>query len=171
MTFAEILMLATVAIVAFPLWSWHNPTAWGLALSYLVCRGAWWLFGLSLSASLCLLLDLTVIALIYAKQPVCDLFPYTTGGEQAKALWLERSICDRIILALFPLVWIGYFAPMSEYHAWWWGYWISLAQLVAAGIESFTLFFSARAAMRDSAPEPPSSGFLFAPGRGSRGYG
>lgn len=165
MTFAEILMLATVGIVAFPLWSWYNPTAWGLGLSYLVCRGAWWLFGLSLSSGLCLLLDLTVIALIYAKQPAYDLYPYKTRGDQAKAFWLELSLWDRIVLGLFPFVWVGYFAPLSEYHAWWWGYWTSMAQLAAAGIESLTLFFSTRAAMRVPPVDPPSGLLFNYPGR------
>lgn len=170
MTFAETLMLAVVIAMAFPLWSWRNPTALGLALSYGAVRVAWYGFGIAFSSWLSLLLDLTVIAFIYAKPPAHDCFPYHDAKEQLRAFWCELSIWDRIVLAIFPLAWAGYFAPLSDYQQWHLLYWLAMAQFVAAGAESVQRYFAARTAKRAFVPEPPSSGLLILPGRECRGH-
>lgn len=162
MSNAELVYGAVVLFVGVPAARW-NFTAAALVLVYAFMTISYYAFHAVYSTGFCVLADITVMAVIYAKQPARDLFPYEGWRDQLAALWLEKSFWDRIVLALFPVGWIFYAFAASP---WWPLYWISLAQLLAAGLESLETYRNTRTAKRASAPDPP--GFLFSPGRGPR---
>ena len=146
-----------------------NWTAVALVLCYCFMQGSYYGLGITYPAGISMLADLTVVAIIYCKQPVCDLMPYTTWQAQLVACWLERSLWDRLIIALFPVGWVFYAFAGDP---WWPLYFISLAQFVAAGFEAFENFQSARSAKAGSAnkqdgDKPPNAEFAVAGG----GYG
>lgn len=166
MSNAELIYAAVVVFIGLPA-ALRNWTAAALVLSYAFMQGSWYGFHLAYPVSVSVLADVTVIMMIYAKQPACDLYPYRSRREQLAAFWLERSFWDRLIIAMFPVGWVFYLSSSP----WWPLYWVSLAQLLAAALEAFEKYRSTRTAKRASAPDHPSSGFLYAPGRENRGYG
>lgn len=166
MSNAELIYAAAVVLIGLPA-ALRNWTAAALVLAYVFMQGSYYGLGLVYPPIVSFLTDLTVIAMIYVKPPARDLWPYENRRQQLAALWLERSFWDRLIITLFPVGWIFYAFATAP---WWALYWISLAQLIPAGMEAFETH-STRTAKRASAPDPPSSGFLFATGREFRGYG
>lgn len=51
----------------------------------------------------------------------------------------ERSVADRVILLIFPIMWCVYVSNLHDYYRWWSLYYLVLAQFFAAGWESLTL--------------------------------
>lgn len=153
---AELLYAAVVVLVGLPA-AFRNWTAAALVLSYVFMQGSYYGLGIVYPPIVSFLVDLTVIAVIYAKWPCCDLFPYRTLRAQFMACWLERSFWDRVVLVLFPVGWACYAWSADP---WWSLYWISLAQLLAAGMEAFETYRS-RTAKRVTAPDPPGSLFMY----------
>lgn len=165
MSNAELVYAAVVLFIGVPAML-RNWTAAALVLCYCFMQGSYYGLGIVYPANVSFLADCTVIAMIYAKPPACDFYPYESWRHQIVACWLERSFWDRVIISLFPVGWIFYALAAAP---WWPLYWISLAQLLAAASEAFETYRTTRTAKRVSAPDPP--GFFFAPGRDFRGYG
>lgn len=169
MSFPDYLLLAVVLLVGVPA-ATRNATAVGLVASYFAAQGLWYFTGLVFSPKLSLLIDLSVIAVIYCKRPAYDCWPYRDWRLQLCAIWLERSYWDRIVLAAFPPMWAVYFLPLSASTAFWSLYWLAIAQFIAAGGEVVQSYLSARSAKAGVAPNS-SVGSKFNTGWREWGYG
>lgn len=165
MSNAELIYAAVVVFIGLPAML-KNWTAAALVLCYCFMQGSYYGIGIVYPPIVGVLADLTVIALIYAKQPAHDLWPYRGRKYWLAAWWLERSFWDRVILALFPVGWIFYAFARDP---WWPLYWVSLAQLLAAGYEALEAFHTTRTAKRALTPDP--SGFEFTTGWRDWNYG
>lgn len=168
MTLPEIVMWTVVAVVGVPS-MWRNPTAAALVLAWLAGQGIYLVTGDNLPVEYYVFPDAVVIAVIASKFEWCNLAPYRGLWHQLSCLLLERSPADRIVLAIFPLMWLLYLSPLDPFHTWYalWG--LVLAQFVAAGIEAFQSY--RRGA--DAADQPDEPGALLIAYRGgrTRGYG
>lgn len=163
MTTPEIIFLCVVLLVGVPA-MWRNATAAALVLSWTVGQMVWVVSGDSLPLKVYLLCDLTVLAIIYCKPEARGYFPYRDLRHQLSQAWFERSLWDRVVIAIFPLMWATYAMPISDYHRWWALYYLCLAQFLAAGAESL---ISRRAANTSEKPsDHPSSGLKFQAARG-----
>ena len=170
MSWPEVLIHAVVLLVGFPA-ATRNATAAALCLSWLFGQSIWWITGDNLPLRYYLLADLTVLAVIYMKTPARDLFPYRSFSHQLAAFWLERSMSDRIVLGIFPIMWALYALPVSEYHRWWGLYWLCIAQFIAAAHEALQPYFAARKANAGKQPDSPSARLEYAWAGSFRGYG
>ncbi len=137
------------AVVAVGICARRNPTAVALAVSYFFLQAAWLLAGTT--PRLSFLVDLSVIALIIGKPPARDCYPYKSWLDQLFTFWCEKSLWDRLVLAIFPLMWCAYLLP--PYYAWFALYWLFMAQLFAAGGEVLQHRLHARAAKAGSTPD------------------
>jgi hypothetical protein len=168
MTPPEILMLCVV-LLTLPAAA-RNLTAAGLVASYALGTGAWLLTHQVFSLRVCLLIDMTVLAAIYAKRPAFDCRPYEHEFHRLCAFWLELSYWDRIVVACFGGMWLSYALPLSDSTSWWALFYLALAQFAAAGMESLQDYLAVRSAKADHLKPDPSSGpDLLAGAR--RGYG
>lgn len=164
MSSAEIIFLAVVVLAGIPA-ARLNVTAVGLVGAYALTQGLWYFTGWGHALlshpqyriAAWIILDMTVIAIIFIKYPAFDCWPYHNRREQFRAFWCERSHADRVVLVGFALAQFCYFGLTDEWLRWWALYWISLGQFIAAGMESFGEF-KARSAKARSAPDAPSSG-------------
>lgn len=136
MTWPQIVMWLVVAGIGVPAAA-YNRTALALVLSWALAEVVWRVTEDPLPIFLYILCDYAVLLVIFIKPERVDCFPYRTLRDQIKALWIERHIGDRYVLMIFPLMWITYVAPVSDYYRWWtlWG--LVIAQFVAAGWEAF----------------------------------
>lgn len=159
MSFPDALLLAMASALA--LTCWWNVTAGALAAQYFFLRGIWWAFGIEFPTDVQFIVDLTVVAAIYAKPPACYV-PYRGTWHQVRALWDEKTLWDRVVLSCFPVMWMGYQA--SGNLQWWILYWAAIAQYVAAGSESLQSYLSSRSAKAGS-EKPKHIGLEFTMGR------
>lgn len=147
---------------------WRNATAAALVIVYCIVMGAWWRWRIAFPTPVGLMFDATVLGVIYCKRPAFDCSPYESFGDQFRSLWFERSHWDRLVIAMFPIGWLTYVVSFGDLD--WWVLWTAaLGQYLAAGGETLQASLSTRSAKAVSAPDPP--GFMFAPGRETRGYG
>lgn len=178
MTFPDYLYLAVVLLVGVPAavrvaggrLYLGNATAAALVASYVAAQGLWLATGLAFEARISLLIDLTVIAAIYCKAPAHDCWPYQDWGHQLCAAWFERSLWDRIVIVIFPAMWLVYLSPLSPNAAFYGLYWLAIAQFLAAGGEALQPYLNARSAKAGSAPDS-SAGLEFSWSRGRERYG
>lgn len=179
MTFPDYLYLAVVLLVggtaavrigASGRLYMRNASAAALVVSYFAAQGLWLATGLAFEPRISLLVDLTVIGVIYCKAPAQDCWPYADWREQLCAAWFERSVWDRLILALFPCMWAVYFLPIPYDQQWWSLYWCAIAQFIAAGGESLQSYLNARSAKAVVAPES-SAGSQYTANWREWGYG
>lgn len=161
----EILLLA-VALATIPAAS-RNFTALALVASYALYEGAWWLTHVTFPAFLCILIDATVIAAIYCKEPAFDCWPYRGWRHQLCSAWTEKSLWDRIVIAIFPAMWLVYALP--PYLQWHSLYWLTMAQFVAANGEALQSYFHNRSA-KSGEPRPDFTGMSFIVASGGK-YG
>jgi hypothetical protein len=154
MTVAEILMLALASGAGLIGLSRLNATGVALAVQYFAVRGYFWASGAEVPLRWQFLADLTVLAVIYCKRPARDCFPYRGLAHQLCALWIERSLWDRIVIACFLGMWAAYSLPLSPYHLWWSLFWLASAQYAAAGIEGLDAYLTARTAKAGKSPDP-----------------
>lgn len=177
MSQSELIFLAVVVVVALAS-AWRNLTAAAMVAVYAGVQGSYYATGETLAVRELLGLDMAVIAAIYCKperpDPWCrepDLVRFRSTWRHVAAFWLEKSVWDRIVLAIFPAVWTVYVTAPTDRFQWWMLYFLSLAQLIAAGIEPFAHNLSPREAKRGH-PEtpdlPPGAEYAIA---GMRGYG
>ncbi len=142
----------------------RNATAIALVATWLVCRVIYEKAGhCPLQAQI--ISDMIVIAAMFVKEDWVN-YAYRNGWHQLACMWTERTPWDRVILALFPVMWLNYFPILSTTPQCWtlWG--IGLIQLGLAGHEAFHQWRKTRAnSSLADAPEHPS-GTLFAPVRG-----
>lgn len=163
MTLAQLVMAGLVFLVALPA-AFYNRTAGALVGAYLLVQGVWLATGEALPAFALFYIDLLCLAAIYTRPEIAHPFcrcasgAYRSFQRQLCGLWLERSLCDRFVIACFPAAW--YFYGTAD--PWWPLYWISIAQLLAASGEGLQHFLRRRAA--NAAPGAPDqrSGAEFA---------
>jgi hypothetical protein len=164
---AELVYLAVVLLVGLPS-ALRNWTAAALVLCYFFMQGSYYGLGITYPRPVSVLADVTVMLLIYAKQPVCDLTPYKNWKGWLAAWWLERSFWDRVILTLFPVGWCFY-AIASE--PWWPLYVVSLAQFIAAALDAFETYRSSRSAKAGTVAPDSSAGSPMTASWREWGYG
>jgi len=139
----ELIIWTVVAGIGLPA-ALVNRTALALCgtwvLAELVCR----ITETNLPIPLYFMLDYLVLLIIFTKPEVCDLSPYRSFADQAKALWLERSRSDVVVAGIFPLMWIVYVVDVGDFYRWWalWG--LVQLQFFAAGWEAFGLWTARR---------------------------
>lgn len=170
MSFPDYLLLAVVLLIGV-FASPRNMTAAALTASYFAVQGVWLATGAVFDTRITLLIDLTVIAAIYCKLPAHECWPYRDRQHQFCSLWLERSIWDRVVLSIFPVAWAVYFLPLATSTAFWYLYWLAIAQFVAAGGEALQSYLSARTANAGKAAPDSSAGSPFNANWREWGYG
>lgn len=160
MTPLEALLLA-VAVMTIPA-ATRNFTALALVVWYAVYEIGWQLTHREFHPFLCVIIDATVIAAIYCKEPAHECWPYHDRWHQFRALWLERSLWDRIVIAVFPLMWLCYALrpSMSEGLYWHSLYWLTMAQFVAANCEALHFYLRDRSA-KSGETRPDLTGMRF----------
>lgn len=114
----------------------RNLTALALSLSWFAGYGFYLATGEGMSGTFLWLVDVTVIAAIFAKDEWAICAPYAGLRHQLRATWWERSPWDRAVLAIFPVAWIFYVLPISPFAEYWALYYLALAQFALAGWES-----------------------------------
>lgn len=154
------LALLVVVLLLLPLAASRNFTALGLLLAYFFVLIA----GLASAEPIPLiavwLCDMTVLAMIYMKPPAHDCYPYKGWLLMLRCvLWTERSWPDRVIIASFIAgVWPTYWLLTGAVY-WWALYWLAVLQYLAASLEAFLSWRSAKASPVE-ADEPSSSASL-----------
>lgn len=134
----------------------YNRTALMLVLSWALAEVVWRVTEDPLPIFLYILCDYAVLLVIFIKPERIDCFPYLTLRDQIKALWIERQVGDRYVLAIFPFMWITYLAPVNDYYRWWTLWALAIAQFVATGWEAFTIW---RLNRRGNEAETPPGAF------------
>jgi hypothetical protein len=135
-----------------------NLTAGALVMAWIAGQIVYLITGDNLPVEFYLYPDVFVLAVIFAKPEWCNLRPYTSAWHQLKCIVLERSPADRIVMLIFPLMWVIYGAQISDFHRWWSLYFLCLVQLLAAGWESIILY--RRDAEAADARQPDNTGTL-----------
>lgn len=163
MTIPELVIWAVVLAVGIPS-AWRNPTAFALVLCFIASKALYLITGESLALEYYLFPDIMVIAVVMSKPEHCNLAPYRSTLHQLKCLLLERSPADRIVLMIFPVMWALYVADISAFSKWYalWG--LSIAQFIAAGVESFLT----HRREAEAAASPPGQGSLLVAHAGGR---
>ncbi len=129
MTAPEII-IAAVATVSLIAGRW-NATATFLALEWMASETIWLITDDNLPIGAFWLMDLTVLALIYARTPL-PIESYATGRKQATAFWRELGRSDRVVVAIFGAMWVVYAVPMSDWPRWSALYALTLTQFIVA---------------------------------------
>lgn len=135
MTLPELVMLAVVIFAGMAASPW-NVTAAALTASWAIAQGVWLATGDNLPLTVYMMCDIAVLGLIYCKPPVRCLCPYKNKRDQAVAIITQKSIGDRVVILIFPVMWAFYIAPISDFLRWWMLYGLAVAQFMAAGIET-----------------------------------
>jgi hypothetical protein len=166
-TIPELVMWATVLFVGIPS-AWRNPTAAALVMAWFAGQAFYLVTGNNLPTEFYPFTDIFVLAVIFSKPEICNLAPYRSVPHQMICIVLERSHADRIVMLIFPLMWLAYAADIGEFSRWYalWG--LCLVQFAAAGIEAF--HSRRRYADADDRPDEPGA-LLIAYQGATRGYG
>lgn len=163
---APMYLMLVAAVFSALAWRW-NATSAALAFAYFASQ-AWWIIAGGCDVGGLFMIDVTTIALIFCKAIVrCPDTEFRSARHQLRCMVAAFTVQDRIVLAIFPLAWVGYVLRIDELARWWILYGLSLLQFIAAGWEAFGHW------RRDSAdkgePEEPP-GLMFAVARvGARG--
>lgn len=156
MDFSQKALLLVVVLVLLPA-AFKNFTAFALLLVYALLQLLWFTSSQQqeLPRFALWLTDITVLAMLYMKQPAYDCFPYPSRWAQLFAMWLERSWCDRVVIACFvAAIWPAYiWLEGATYY--WVLFWATLAQYLAAACEALLSWRSAKAPVE--ADRPPST--------------
>lgn len=106
------------------------------------------------------MLDIAVIGLVFCKAIArCPEAEGDSFREHLRCFVTAPTICDRAVLAIFPLLmWPGYVLGISEYHRWWLLAWAGLAQFLIAGHEAVSDWLSAKRSSDEQ--DAPSSGLM-----------
>jgi hypothetical protein len=155
MTIPELVMWATVLFVGIPS-AWRNPTAAALVMAWFAGQAFYLVTGNNLPVELYLMPDILVLAVIFSKPEACDLRPYRGTLHQLRCMVLERSPADRVILAIFVVMWAIYPAAIHPFYKWYLLLALCITQFLAAGIEAL----SSHGRDADVADQPDPPGFL-----------
>lgn len=169
MTTPEIVILAVVVYVGLGT-SLLNPTSAALTLAWIAGQIYYWWTGDSVPTEFYLYPDIFVLAVIMAKREDCNLSPYRSEWHRLACLLLERSPADRIVMMIFPVMWVIYVLPIHDYYKFWSLYYLVLAQFFAAGHEGIARYV--RGADADDHDDSGRSGpllFALLPGGGWSG--
>lgn len=134
MSTPAIIMWAVVMLIGVPA-GWRNPTAAALVLSWIFGEVVAMVTGNNLPVEYYLYPDLFVLAVIMIKPERCNLRPCRSILAQLKCILLERSLADRIIMLIFPAMWVIY-TIQSPYYKWWALWTLAIIQFLAAGAEA-----------------------------------
>lgn len=130
MSLPHIIMWAVVLVVGVPS-AWWNPTAGALVLCWVVSEGIFALTGNNLAVAYYIYPDMLVLAVIFAKASR-RCVPEAPLGDILYDAWCT----DRIVLLIFPFMWVSYVAALHPYYTWWALYYLAIAQFLAAGWEA-----------------------------------
>lgn len=164
MSFPHMLMWATVLAVGV-LSAWRNPTAGALVLSWIVVEAIFVATGNNLAVEYYIFPDIFVLAVIFAKPRYHPCEHYLGTWHQIKCLLLERTPSDRVVMLIYPCMWVVYVADIHPYYAWWGLYALVLAQFFAAAWESLQLIRRDADAV-DRLPVTPGDLLVAYPGGG-----
>jgi hypothetical protein len=159
----------TVVAVAGLFASWLNPTAAALVISWLAGTVVYWITGNNLPIEFYLYPDIFVIAVIFAKREGCNLRPYRSTWHQLACVLLERSPMDRVVMLVFPVMWVIYGLSIPVYNKWYCLWALVLVQFAAAIYEAFVVY-TRNADAVDETDTGHSGPLMFATG-GARGRG
>lgn len=168
LTTPEIVIWAVVLAVSVSFLKGGNLTAGALVMAWIFGQVVYLITGNDLPVEYYAYPDIFVIAVIFAKPEWCNLRPYRSAWHQLQCIILERSPADRIVLLIFPVMWVLYAAAVHPFYKWWSLYFLCIAQLLAAGWESFILYRrDADAVVRK--PETPGTLLVAYPAGGRLG--
>lgn len=144
MTTPELVILAIVVVIGIPSATW-NPTAAALVISWIVGEVVYLITGNNLPTTIYLFPDFFVLAVIMAKAEAFDCRPYRGTWHQLRCILLERSGADRVVMAIFPVMWLLYVADIHPFYKWYALWSLTIAQFLAVGWESIAQFHRAGA--------------------------
>lgn len=131
-----------------------NATSAALTASWAIGQGIWLATGDNLPLTVYVMCDIAVLAVIFLKPAAHVRFPYRDRFDQAKALLLEKSLSDRVVMLIFPVMWALYIAPVSDFTRWYFLWGLAIAQFLAAGAATAAGLKSFRG-QRGKFPPPP----------------
>ena len=169
MTPQELILITVVAVVGIPS-AWRNPTAAALVLAWIAVKVLYLVTGNGLAVEWYIYPDIAVLAIIFCKPDYRPCDYYRGTWHQLACLWTERSPSDRAVMAIFPLMWIAYFAPISPFIQWYLLWAGAILQFLFASAEPLAEFFHSRRGADAAHRLPVSPGDLLVAYR-SRGYG
>jgi hypothetical protein len=158
MTLPHIIMWAVIVLVGIPS-AWRNPTSAALVLCWIIGETVFVLTGDSLPVRFYAYPDIFVIAVIMAKPEYCNRRPYRSVWHQLQCILLERSPADRVVLLIFPAMWVVYLlsdAALHPYYRWFALWFLVIVQILAAGVEALPLLHRHKAV--SAKPDAPSFG-------------
>lgn len=166
MSLPAIIMWVVVLAIGIPS-AWTNPTAAALVICWIFGEAIYVLTGDSLPVEYYAYPDIFVLAVILAKPEHCR-HEARGAWQWLKCILLERSPADRVVMLIFPVMWIAYVSDMGARDKWFllWG--LTIAQFLAAGWESLAKSIRRRA--ENATPSPDVHGSLLV-AHGSGGYG
>jgi hypothetical protein len=132
-------MVSVVLAVAIGFFIRPTATAAALVLSWVIGEAVYLITGNNIPLNFYLFCDISVIGVIYAKPRYRPCPSFDGALHQLRCLILERCPTDRVVLAIFPLMWVAYAAEISAYAKWWSLWWLVLAQFAAAAWEVISL--------------------------------
>lgn len=168
MSWPEILIAGIVVAVGVPA-AFRNPTAAALVIAWTIAQGLWLITGDNLPLRVYIMTDIAVIAVIICK-PLRYRGPYRGPWHQLQCIFSERLVWDRIVLAIFPVMWTIYILNINETMRWWLLYWLLVTQFLAAGGEALSTWLAARKANAGQ-PVSESDDFVYHGALGRMGGG
>jgi len=165
MSWPELLMLGVVLAVGVPA-AFRNPTAAALVAAWAFAQGVWLATGDNLPLRAYIVTDIAVLAVIYCKR-LRWRGPYRNWWHRLQSILLEPNGWDRVVILIFPVMWMLYIVSMNERAKWFALFWLAIAQFLAAGGGALQSWLIARKA---NAEQPPATGppavYRWALGRG-----
>lgn len=150
MSLPHLIMWAVVLAVGLPSML-RNPTAGALVASWIVSE-LLWLSGYGLPVNFYIFPDLFVLAVIFAKPEAYACHPYSSAWDQLRCIILERSVPDRIVMLIFPVMWAIYVSKLPPFYVYWMLWPLAIVQYLAAGWEGLASFFREPSAVTPDRP-------------------
>jgi len=146
------MFFAAVFLIGLPAML-KNWTSVALVLAWGLNEGLWLATGKYLPLQAYIATDFMVLVVIFLKRDAQDSSPFTGLWHQLGACWREREWGDRVVAAIFPVMWIIYVLAMDDLLKYWilWG--LALGQFVAAGAEAFVCWRRGRQAAEKPSPD------------------
>lgn len=144
MTWPELVILGVVLLVGVPA-SFRNPTAAALVASWAFGQGVWLATGDNLPLRAYVMTDIAVLVVVACK-PLKFRGPYTSIRRQFRGVFIERSAWDRIVIAIFPVMWALYVLTVGDKFKWYALWALAIIQILAAGGEALQSWLAARKA-------------------------
>ncbi len=144
MSIYGLIMWCVMLLIGVPS-AWRNPTAAALVGAWVFSKALFLATGDGLAVNFYVFPDIAALAIILAKPEYCFRGYDRSWWMEFKCILLERSPSDRAVMLLFPVLWWGYVADISEYSRYFvlWG--ASILQVLFASAESLETFWASRA--------------------------